>query len=327
MATLHNADEVRAQGHPATATASLIEKGGDVIPKVVKRADPDRPGRARAVGDAGDAVPECESALDGDEEEVVWRCENTSCPARLRRGLEHFASRSAMNIEGLGESLVDQLHRAGTGARLRRSLSRSTAAQLEAAGRRAARAGAPIARVRASSARSARNVVDADRARASTNDLWRADLRARHPARRRDGGASAGAAFPRHGRARVRPIGRGAAGGRRDRPGRRGVGSGVFATSRATARSSTRSARPASTMEVGAGAGAGRPGPLAGKTFVLDRHAASDDRARRRRRRSSGSAGKVSRLGQQEDHCRGRRRATRAAKLEKAQQLGRRNAG
>ena len=51
----------------------------------------------------------CGSALRRDEEEVVWRCENTSCPARLRRSLEHFASRSAMNIEGLGESLVDQL--------------------------------------------------------------------------------------------------------------------------------------------------------------------------------------------------------------------------
>jgi len=51
----------------------------------------------------------CGSALARDEEEVVWRCENTSCPARLRRSLEHFASRSAMNIEGLGESLVDVL--------------------------------------------------------------------------------------------------------------------------------------------------------------------------------------------------------------------------
>jgi DNA ligase (NAD+) len=51
----------------------------------------------------------CGSRLRRDEEEVVWRCENTSCPARLRRSLEHFASRSAMNIEGLGESLVDQL--------------------------------------------------------------------------------------------------------------------------------------------------------------------------------------------------------------------------
>jgi DNA ligase (NAD+) len=55
------------------------------------------------------ACPECGSALARDEEEVVWRCENTSCPARLRRSLEHFASRSAMNIEGLGASLVDQL--------------------------------------------------------------------------------------------------------------------------------------------------------------------------------------------------------------------------
>jgi DNA ligase (NAD+) len=53
--------------------------------------------------------PECQSAQHRDEEEVVWRCENTSCPARLRRSLEHFASRSAMNVEGLGASLVDQL--------------------------------------------------------------------------------------------------------------------------------------------------------------------------------------------------------------------------
>ena len=51
----------------------------------------------------------CGSPLVRDEEEVVWRCENTSCPARLRRSLEHFASRGAMDIEGLGESLVDQL--------------------------------------------------------------------------------------------------------------------------------------------------------------------------------------------------------------------------
>jgi DNA ligase (NAD+) len=53
--------------------------------------------------------PFCESTLTKPEEEVVWRCENTSCPARLRRSLEHFASRRAMNIEGLGESLTEQL--------------------------------------------------------------------------------------------------------------------------------------------------------------------------------------------------------------------------
>jgi len=55
------------------------------------------------------ACPVCGSALHRDAEEVVWRCDNAACPARLRRSLEHFTSRSAMNIEGLGESLIDQL--------------------------------------------------------------------------------------------------------------------------------------------------------------------------------------------------------------------------
>jgi len=55
------------------------------------------------------ACPRCGAALHRAEEEAVWRCENTSCPAKLQRGVEHFASRSAMNIEGLGESLIAQL--------------------------------------------------------------------------------------------------------------------------------------------------------------------------------------------------------------------------
>jgi DNA ligase (NAD+) len=53
--------------------------------------------------------PRCGSHLVREEGEAVWRCENTSCPARLQRGLEHFASRGAMNIDGLGESLIAQL--------------------------------------------------------------------------------------------------------------------------------------------------------------------------------------------------------------------------
>ena len=61
------------------------------------------------MGDAGRAPSAGAGFPASDEEEVVWRCENPSCPARLRRSLEHFASRTAMNIEGLGESLVDQL--------------------------------------------------------------------------------------------------------------------------------------------------------------------------------------------------------------------------
>src|SRR5215510_173195 len=53
--------------------------------------------------------PRCGSTLHRAEDEAVWRCENTSCPSKLQRGLEHFASRGAMNIEGLGESLIAQL--------------------------------------------------------------------------------------------------------------------------------------------------------------------------------------------------------------------------
>ena len=107
MATLHNAEDIARKDFREGDTV-VIEKAGDVIPRVVAPVLSLRP---------PDATPwvmpttcrECGSELHRDEEEVVWRCENTSCPARLRRGLEHFSSRSAMNIEGLGESLVEQL--------------------------------------------------------------------------------------------------------------------------------------------------------------------------------------------------------------------------
>jgi DNA ligase (NAD+) len=107
MATLHNAEDI-ARKDVREGDTVVIEKAGDVIPKVVAPILSLRP---------PDAVPwvmpttckECGSALHRDEEEVVWRCDNPSCPARIRRSLEHFASRSAMNVEGLGESLVDQL--------------------------------------------------------------------------------------------------------------------------------------------------------------------------------------------------------------------------
>jgi DNA ligase (NAD+) len=109
MATLHNAEDV-ARKDLRPGDRVLIEKGGDVIPKVVKAILPHPDGVARSDPWQMPAnCPECQSALHRDEEEVVWRCENTSCPARLRRSLEHFASRSAMNIEGLGASIVDQL--------------------------------------------------------------------------------------------------------------------------------------------------------------------------------------------------------------------------
>jgi DNA ligase (NAD+) len=106
MATLHNAEDI-ARKDLREGDRVLIEKGGDVIPKVIKailpHPDGSEPWRMPTT------CPACGSGLQRDEEEVVWRCPNSSCPVRIRRGLEHFASRSAMNIEGLGESLIDQL--------------------------------------------------------------------------------------------------------------------------------------------------------------------------------------------------------------------------
>jgi DNA ligase (NAD+) len=109
MATLHNAEDV-ARKDVRPGDRVLIEKGGDVIPKVVKPILPHPDGVPRGEPwQMPTTCPECGSVLQRDDEAVVWRCENTSCPARLRRSLEHFASRNAMNVEGLGASLVDQL--------------------------------------------------------------------------------------------------------------------------------------------------------------------------------------------------------------------------
>jgi DNA ligase (NAD+) len=107
MATLHNAEDV-ARKDVREGDTVVIEKAGDVIPKVVAPIVSLRPADA-VPWVMPTTCPECGSQLRRDEEEVVWRCENPSCPARIRRSLEHFASRSAMNIEGLGASLVDQL--------------------------------------------------------------------------------------------------------------------------------------------------------------------------------------------------------------------------
>ena len=107
MATLHNAEDI-ARKDIREGDTVVIEKAGDVIPKVVAPVLNLRP-EDSAPWVMPTTCKECGSTLVRDEEEVVWRCENTSCPARIRRSLEHFASRSAMNIEGLGASLVDQL--------------------------------------------------------------------------------------------------------------------------------------------------------------------------------------------------------------------------
>ena len=110
MATLHNADDV-ARKDIREGDWVIVEKAGDVIPRVVgpvlsKRLPASQPWVMPATCPI---PPGCGSQLQRDDEEVVWRCVNASCPAKLQRSLEHFASRGAMNIEGLGESLIAQL--------------------------------------------------------------------------------------------------------------------------------------------------------------------------------------------------------------------------
>ena len=128
MATLHNAEDL-ARKDLREGDTVIIEKAGDVIPRVVAPILSLRPeGSVPWIMPA--TCKACGSELRRDEEEVVWRCENSSCPARLRRSLEHFASRSAMNIEGLGEALVEQLIEQGLVSDFA-DLYRLEAAQLE----------------------------------------------------------------------------------------------------------------------------------------------------------------------------------------------------
>lgn len=106
-ATLHNEDEVRRLDLKIGDWV-LIEKGGDVIPKVVKVLESRRPADARDFAMPGHC-PVCSGEVYRPEGEAVWRCANVSCPAKLKESLLHFSARKAMKIEGLGEALVDQL--------------------------------------------------------------------------------------------------------------------------------------------------------------------------------------------------------------------------
>ena len=210
----------------------MIEKGGDVIPKVVGDPSSSRRPAARQPGLMPTACPECGSALRRDEEEVVWRCENTSCPAQIRRGLEHFASRGAMNIEGLGESLDRSADRAGAGGTIS-PISIGSRRRSSKAGRHAARAAIGARACRASWARSAATSSTRS-SEARRNDLSRLiyALGIRHV------GEKAAATLARQFRTMARIAGcagGGAAIGRRYRAGGRSVGARRSPTSRATA--------------------------------------------------------------------------------------------
>jgi DNA ligase (NAD+) len=103
--TLHNMDEVDRLGVQIGDTV-LIERAGEVIPHVLKVV---KKGKNRKPFHMPTECPECGSAIHHVEGEVAYRCVNAACPAKRKESLLHYASRHAMNIDGLGEKIVDQL--------------------------------------------------------------------------------------------------------------------------------------------------------------------------------------------------------------------------
>ena len=111
-ATLHNEDEVRRKGVMIGDTV-LVRRAGDVIPEIVRVVADRRPPDARAFAMPA-SCPECGSAVVRLPDEAVARCTGgLFCPAQRKQALLHFAGRRAMDVEGLGEKLVDQLVVAG----------------------------------------------------------------------------------------------------------------------------------------------------------------------------------------------------------------------
>ena len=104
-ATLHNEDEIARLGVWIGDTVE-IERSGEVIPKVVRVV---RQGRERREFRMPSQCPVCGGEVVREEGEAASRCINTNCPARLKESVRHFASRGVMDIDGMGEALVEQL--------------------------------------------------------------------------------------------------------------------------------------------------------------------------------------------------------------------------
>src|SRR5438876_1356572 len=104
-ATLHNEDEIARLG-VEIGDEVLIERSGDVIPKVVRVTNR---GEKRTPFRMPKHCPVCGGNIVREEDEAASRCVNTNCPARLKESVLHFAARPVMNIDGMGDALVDQL--------------------------------------------------------------------------------------------------------------------------------------------------------------------------------------------------------------------------
>jgi DNA ligase (NAD+) len=110
-ASLHNEDEIlRKDIRPGDTV--VVEKAGEIIPQVLSVVNPDRENRPASFK-MPENCPACGEKLVKFEGEVKWRCVNQECPPQVRERIIHFASRDAMDIEGLGEAVVDQLVDAG----------------------------------------------------------------------------------------------------------------------------------------------------------------------------------------------------------------------
>ena len=107
-ATLHNMDEIERLGVKIGDWVE-VERGGDVIPKVTRVVDDKDHPRGHQSFHMPDKCPECGTHVVRSEGEVDYRCVNANCPAKLRETILHFASRGVMNIEGMGDALVNQL--------------------------------------------------------------------------------------------------------------------------------------------------------------------------------------------------------------------------
>ncbi len=106
-ASLHNQDEIERLDVRVGDTV-FVERAGDVIPKIVKVVRDKRPKRTRRYR-LPERCPECDSATVRLPDEAALRCPNLECPAQVRERLRHFAGRSGLDIDGLGEKLIDQL--------------------------------------------------------------------------------------------------------------------------------------------------------------------------------------------------------------------------
>ena len=106
-ASLHNEDEIRRKDIRVNDKV-IIEKAGEIIPQVVEVVNPDRENRS-APFQMPKTCPACGEELVKLGDEVAWRCINPECPPQVRSRIEHFASRDAMDIDGLGEAIVEQL--------------------------------------------------------------------------------------------------------------------------------------------------------------------------------------------------------------------------